>query len=168
VTIYIVVPLIAGYFTRRRALATMGMEGFTSRLVPRLRTVSIVALLATLVMLFAMQGSVIIEQPAVVGMIAVPIFINIVLVFGIAYGIAKLMRLPYEDAAPTAIIAGSNHFEVAIAVATTLFGLNSGAALATVVGVLTEVPFMLFLVWLLRRTRSFFYHEPSPVSADPK
>ncbi|MFC2024761.1 ACR3 family arsenite efflux transporter [Chloroflexota bacterium] len=163
VVIYIVVPLIAGYFTRRRALATMGMERFTSRLVPRLRIVSIVALLATLVILFAMQGNVIIEQPAVVGMIAIPIFINIVLVFGIAYGIAKLMHLPYEDAAPTAIIAGSNHFEVAIAVATTLFGLNSGAALATVVGVLTEVPFMLFLVWLLKRTRNFFYHETSPI-----
>ena len=163
VVIYIVVPLIAGYFTRRRALATMGMEGFTSRLVPRLRILSIVALLATLVILFAMQGNVIIEQPAVVGMIALPIFINIILVFGIAYGIAKLMHLPYEDAAPTAIIAGSNHFEVAIAVATTLFGLNSGAALATVVGVLTEVPFMLFLVWLLKRTRNFFYHETSPV-----
>ena len=161
VAIYIVVPLIAGYFTRRRALATMGMEGFTSRLIPRLRIVSIVALLATLIILFAMQGNVIIEQPAVVGMIAVPIFINILLVFGIAFGIAKLMRLPYEDAAPTAIIAGSNHFEVAIAVATTLFGLNSGAALATVVGVLTEVPFMLFLVWLLRRTRSFFYQPQS-------
>ena len=163
VVIYIVVPLIAGYFTRRRAIATMGMEGFTSRLVPRLRIVSIVALLATLIILFAMQGNVIIEQPAVVGMIALPIFINIILVFGIAYGIAKLMHLPYEDAAPTAIIAGSNHFEVAIAVATTLFGLNSGAALATVVGVLTEVPFMLFLVWLLKRTRNFFYHETSPV-----
>jgi len=163
VVIYIVVPLIAGYFTRRRALVTMGMEGFTSRLVPRLRILSIVALLATLVILFAMQGNVIIEQPAVVGMIALPIFINIILVFGIAYGIAKLMHLPYEDAAPTAIIAGSNHFEVAIAVATTLFGLNSGAALATVVGVLTEVPFMLFLVWLLKRTRNFFYHETSPV-----
>ena len=83
------------------------------------------------------------------------------------FGIAKLMRLPYEDAASTAIIAGSNHFEVAIAVATTLFGLASGAALATVVGVLTEVPFMLFLVWLCKRTRGFFFHEASPVYADP-
>ena len=145
----------------------MGMEGFTSRLVPRLRIISIVALLATLVILFAMQGKVLVEQPAVVGMIAIPIFINILLVFGVAFGIAKLMRLPYEDAAPTAIIAGSNHFEVAIAVAATLFGLNSGAALATVVGVLTEVPFMLFLVWRLRRTRGFFFREPGPVYAGP-
>lgn len=167
VAIYIVVPLVAGYFTRRRALATIGIEGFTLRLIPRLRIVSIVALLATLVILFAMQGKILVEQPVVVGMIAVPIFINILLVFGVAFGIAKLMRLPYEDAAPTAIIAGSNHFEVAIAVATTLFGLASGAALATVVGVLTEVPFMLFLVWLCRRTRGFFFHEPSAVYADP-
>jgi ACR3 family arsenite transporter len=95
-------------------------------------------------------------MPAVVGMIAIPIFINIILVFGIAYFMSKRMRLTYEDAAPTAIIAGSNHFEVAVAVATTIFGVTSGAALATVVGVLTEVPFMLFLVWLCRKTRSFF------------
>ena len=80
---------------------------------------------------------------------------------------SALLSLPYEDAAPTAIIAGSNHFEVAIAVATTLFGLNSGAALATVVGVLTEVPFMLFLVWLCRRTKGFFFPEPSAAWADP-
>ena len=159
VAIYIVIPLIAGLFTQRRALATMGLEGFTSRFVPKLRIVSIVALLATLIILFAMQGKVLVEQPAVVGMIAIPIFINIILVFAVAFGIAKLMRLPYEDAAPTAIIAGSNHFEVAIAVATTLFGLASGAALATVVGVLTEVPFMLFLVWLCRRTKGLFFHK---------
>jgi ACR3 family arsenite transporter len=89
-------------------------------------------------------------------------FLNILPVFGIAYGIAKLLRLPYEDAAPTAITAGSNHFEVAIAVATTLLGLASGAALATVVGVLTEVPFMLFLVWLCQRTKGFFFRVPNP------
>jgi ACR3 family arsenite transporter len=111
------------------------------------------------VILFSLQGSVIVEMPAVVGMIAIPIFINIILVFGIAYAMSKRMRLDYEDAAPTAIIAGSNHFEVAVAVATTVFGLASGAALATVVGVLTEVPFMLFLVWLCRRTRGFFVYK---------
>jgi len=92
-------------------------------------------------------------------MIAIPIFINIILVFGIAYVMSKRMRLGYEDAAPTAIIAGSNHFEVAVAVATTIFGVTSGAALATVVGVLTEVPFMLFLVWLCRKTRGFFVYK---------
>ena len=90
-------------------------------------------------------------------MIAVPIFLNILLVFALTYLTSRPIRLAYEDAAPTAIIAGSNHFEVAVAVATTIFGLSSGAALATVVGVLTEVPFMLFLVWLCRKTRNFFY-----------
>ena len=159
VGIYIGTPLLLGYLTRRWALAHRGTEWFESRLVPKLRLVSIVALLCTLVILFSLQGSVIAEMPAVVGMIAIPIFCNIILVFGIAYVMAKRMRLPYEDAAPTAIIAGSNHFEVAVAVATTVFGLTSGAALATVVGVLTEVPFMLFLVWLCRKTRGFFVYK---------
>ncbi len=89
-------------------------------------------------------------------MLTVPIIINILVVFAITYLTAKPIKLSYEDAAPTAIIAGSNHFEVAIAVATTLFGVTSGAALATVVGVLTEVPIMLSLVWLCKRTRGFF------------
>jgi len=159
VGIYIGTPLLLGYSTRRWALTRRGTDWFESRLVPKLRLVSIIALLSTLVILFSLQGSVIVEMPAVVGMIAIPIFINIILVFGIAYAMSKRMRLDYEDAAPTAIIAGSNHFEVAVAVATTVFGLASGAALATVVGVLTEVPFMLFLVWLCRRTRGFFVYK---------
>jgi ACR3 family arsenite transporter len=159
VGIYIGTPLVLGYFTRRWALTRRGTDWFESRLVPKLRLVSIIALLSTLVVLFSLQGSVIVEMPAIVGMIAIPIFCNILLVFGIAYAMSKFMRLDYEDAAPTAIIAGSNHFEVAVAVATTVFGLASGAALATVVGVLTEVPFMLFLVWLCRRTRGFFVYK---------
>jgi ACR3 family arsenite transporter len=159
VGIYIGTPLLLGYFTRRWALTRRGTEWFESRLIPKLRLVSIIALLSTLVVLFSLQGNVIVEMPAIVGMIAIPIFCNIILVFGIAYAMSKRMRLNYEDAAPTAIIAGSNHFEVAVAVATTVFGLASGAALATVVGVLTEVPFMLFLVWLCRRTRGFFVYK---------
>ncbi|NQT47852.1 MAG: ACR3 family arsenite efflux transporter [Chloroflexi bacterium] len=156
VAIYICIPLVAGYFTRRQAIKRRGMEWFESKLVPKLRTVSIAALLITLVVLFSLQGDVITEIPSAVGMIALGIFCNIVLVFFITYLIAKLIKLPYEDAAPTAIIAGSNHFEVAVAVATTVFGLSSGAVLATVVGVLTEVPFMLFLVWLCKKTRVYF------------
>jgi ACR3 family arsenite transporter len=116
---------------------------------------SITALLITLVVLFSLQGYLIVEQPAVIGMIATGIFVNILLVFAITYIVSKVIHLGYEDAAPTAIIAASNHFEVSIAVAITLFGLTSGAALATVVGVLTEVPIMLFLVWLCKATRSF-------------
>ncbi len=159
VGIYIGTPLILGYLTRRWALTQKGTEWFESRLVPRLRLVSIIALLCTLLILFTLQGSIIVEMPAVVGMIAIPIFCNIILIFGIAYAMSKFMRLPYEDAAPTALIAGSNHFEVAVAVAITIFGVTSGAALATVVGVLTEVPFMLFLVWLCRKTRGFFTYK---------
>jgi ACR3 family arsenite transporter len=95
-------------------------------------------------------------------MMTIPIFVNIVLVFGATYVFAKIMKLGYVDAAPAAIVAGSNHFEVAIAVAATLFGLTSGAALATVVGVLTEVPLMLFIVWLCKRTMGFFGHIRNP------
>jgi len=157
VAIYICIPLVFGYFTRRWAIERKGIVWFESKFVPPLRTVSIVALLITLVVLFSLQGSVITELPSAVGMIAVGIFCNILLVFAFTYIASKFIRLPYEDAAPTAIIAGSNHFEVAVAVATTVFGLASGAVLATVVGVLTEVPFMLFLVWLCKKTRAAFY-----------
>jgi ACR3 family arsenite transporter len=161
VAIYICLPLLCGYFTRSRVIKRKGLDWFESKLLPPLHTVSIIALFVTLVILFSLQGEVITELPAAVGMIAIGIFLNILLVFALTYLISKPIHLSYEDAAPTAIIAGSNHFEVAVAVATTLFGLSSGAVLATVVGVLTEVPFMLFLVWLCRRTRSFFY-QPQP------
>ncbi len=159
VAIYICVPLIFGYFSRRWVIARKGTSWFESKFVPVLRTISIIALLITLIVLFSLQGSVITELPAAVGMIAIGIFCNILIVFAITYAAAKVIHLSYEDAAPTAIIAGSNHFEVAVAVATTVFGLSSGAVLATVVGVLTEVPFMLFLVWLCRKTKAFLYQS---------
>lgn len=159
VAIYICVPLIFGYFSRRWVIARKGTSWFESRFVPVLRTISIIALLITLIVLFSLQGSVITKLPAAVGMIAIGIFCNILIVFAITYAAAKVIHLSYEDAAPTAIIAGSNHFEVAVAVATTVFGLSSGAVLATVVGVLTEVPFMLFLVWLCRKTKAFLYQS---------
>jgi len=156
VLIYICTPLVAGWITRDQAIKRKGMDWFECRCCPILGKTSIIALLITLIVLFAYQGETIIELPAIIGMITVGIFVNILVVFAITYLISKPIKLGYEDAAPTAIIAGSNHFEVAIAVATTLFGLNSGASLATVVGVLTEVPIMLFLVWLCKRTRGFF------------
>jgi ACR3 family arsenite transporter len=159
VVVYICLPLAAGFLTRTIALKRKGLSWFEGRLVRPLRTVAIVALLLTLVVLFSLQGYVIVRLPAVIAMITAGIFVNILVVFAFTYGLAKVLRLGYEDAAPTAIIAGSNHFEVAIAVATTLFGVRSGAALATVVGVLTEVPIMLFLVWLCRKTRFFFKPE---------
>ena len=156
VAIYIVTPLIAGYLTRRWTIRKKGLEWFESRLEPNLGKVSVIALLITLVVLFIYQGRIIVELPAIVGMITLAILVNILVVFGITYLAARIMKLRYADAIPAAIIAGSNHFEVAIAVATTLFGVASGAALATVVGVLTEVPIMLLLVWISLSTRKTF------------
>jgi len=156
VTIYICLPLAAGYLTRTITLKKKGLSWFQERLIPPLRVIAVAALLITLIVLFSLQGSIIVKLPAAIAMITTGIFVNIMLVFVLTYVLAKIIRIGYEDAAPTAIIAGSNHFEVAIAVATTVFGVNSGAALATVVGVLTEVPIMLFLVWLCKKTRSFF------------
>ena len=165
VAIYICTPLLAGYLTRRQVIRRKGIDWFNRRLVPVLGKVSIVALLVTLIVLFIYQGYLIIELPAIIGMISLGILVNILIVFGITYLVARLIRLPYEDASPAAIIAGSNHFEVAIAVATTLFGLTSGAALATVVGVLTEVPFMLILVQLCKATRGTFPKYPPKFKA---
>jgi ACR3 family arsenite transporter len=156
VTIYIGTPLLAGYLTRRQVIKRKGIEWFKTKLVPLLGKISIIALLITLVVLFTYQGYLIIELPTIIGMISTGILVNILVVFGVTYFIARIMHLPYKDAAPAAIIAGSNHFEVAIAIAITLFGVSSGAALATVVGVLTEVPFMLLLVRLCKATRGFF------------
>ncbi len=159
VAIYICTPLVAGYFTRRQVIRRKGREWFNTRLVPVLGRVSIIALLVTLVVLFTYQGYLIIELPAIIGIIALGILVNILVVFGITFFAGRFMKLTYEDAAPAAIIAGSNHFEVAIAVATTLFGVTSGAALATVVGVLTEVPFMLLLVQLCKATKGSFRNQ---------
>jgi ACR3 family arsenite transporter len=161
VAIYIVTPLIAGYFTRRQVIKRKGIDWLKVRLVPWLGKLSIIALLITLVILFIYQGHIIIELPAIIGMISAGIFVNILVVFAVTYIVARLLRLTYQDAAPAAIIAGSNHFEVAIAVATTLFGVASGATLATVVGVLTEVPFMLLLVQLCKSTGSRFFPSQS-------
>jgi len=126
VAIYICTPLVAGYLTRSQVIKRKGIEWFNANLVPVLGKVSIVALLVTLVVLFIFQGYLIIELPAIIGMISVGILVNIVVVFAVTYFVARVMHLTYEDAAPAAIIAGSNHFEIAIAVATTLFGLTSG------------------------------------------
>ncbi len=159
VMIYICTPLVAGYYTRKQTIKRKGLNWFHKRLVPPLSKSAIIALLITLVILFTYQGHLIMEIPGVIGIITVGIFANILLVFAITYAVAKVAHLTYEDAVPAAIIAGSNHFEVAIAVAITLFGVQSGAALATVVGVLTEVPLMLFLVFLCKNTRSFFFKK---------
>lgn len=156
VGIYVGVPLIIGYFTRKQLLKRKGRIWFENKFAPPLHIISIAALLFTLVLLFSFQGEVIIDHPLIIVMIAVPLLIQILFIFVIGYGAAKLMKLKYEDAAPTAQIGASNHFEVAIAVSTMLFGLDSGAALATVVGVLIEVPVMLTLVKMCLKTKHWF------------
>jgi len=121
-----------------------------------LTPVSIIALLTTLVLLFSFKGEIILQNPLTIFWIAIPLFIQTVFIFALGYGVAKLLKLSYQDAAPAAMIGASNHFEVAIATATMLFGLSSGASLATVVGVLIEVPVMLMLVSICKRTSHWF------------
>lgn len=151
VVLFIVVPLSAGIATRR----VLPPETL-ALLKARLKPASIVGLLLTVALLFGFQAHTIIEQPGRVGLIAVPLLIQSYGIFAIAYGAARLVRLPHEVAAPAAMIGTSNFFELAVAVAISLFGLASGAALATVVGVLIEVPVMLSLVYFANRTRSWF------------
>ena len=157
--IYVALPLVAGYFTRRWVIAAKGENWFKERFLPLLTPITIVALLITLVLLFSFKGEVILSKPLTILWIAIPLFIQTNLIFWLGYGLAKVLRLTYQDAAPSAMIGASNHFEVAIATATMLFGLSSGAALATVVGVLIEVPVMLLLVKICLGTTHWFTKE---------
>ncbi len=154
--IYVALPLVAGYFSRRWIIAAKGETWFKERFLHVLTPITIIALLITLVLLFSFKGEVILGNPLTILWIAVPLFIQTVLIFCLGYALAKFLKLRYEDAAPAAMIGASNHFEVAIATSTMLFGLSSGAALATVVGVLIEVPVMLMLVKICLNTRSWF------------
>ncbi|NLE65668.1 MAG: ACR3 family arsenite efflux transporter, partial [Elusimicrobia bacterium] len=159
IAVYVALPLVAGFFSRRWIIQKRGGEWFQERFLPFLSPVSIAALLMTLVLLFSFKGDVILAQPLTILWIAIPLFLQTALIFGLTYWIARKMGLVYEDAAPSAMIGASNHFEVAIATATMLFGLSSGAALATVVGVLIEVPVMLMLVRFCLRTKNKFPTE---------
>ncbi|MBT7303153.1 MAG: ACR3 family arsenite efflux transporter [Victivallales bacterium] len=156
VGIYVALPLVAGYATRRWILKAKGEVWFAEKFLHRLTPVSIIALLGTLVLLFSFKGEVIVANPLTILWIAIPLSLQTILIFGLTYVAARLLKLPYEDAAPSAMIGASNHFEVAIATSTMLYGLSSGAALATVVGVLIEVPLMLMLVRFCLRTRHWF------------
>jgi ACR3 family arsenite transporter len=156
--IYVALPLAAGYLSRKWLIATMGEQWFQERFLHYLTPVTIAALLITLVLLFSFKGETIVQNPLTILWIAIPLSIQTVLVFALGYALSKMAKLTYEDAAPTAMIGASNHFEVAIATATMLFGLSSGAALATVVGVLIEVPLMLALVKYCIRTQRWFRH----------
>ena len=155
-SIYVAMPLLAGYFSRKLILKTKGQNWFEDKFLLYLNPVSILALLATLVILFSLKGETILNYPLTILWIAIPLALQTILIFTITYFAAKVLGLRYEDAAPSAMIGASNHFEVAIATAVMLFGLGSGAALATVVGVLIEVPLMLLLVGCCRRTRHWF------------
>jgi arsenite transporter len=156
ISIYVALPLVAGYFSRKWIIKAKGEKWFKENFIHLLTPVSIIALLFTLILLFSFKGEVILTKPLTILWIVIPLFIQTNLIFFLTYGLAKLLRLKYEDAAPSAMIGASNHFEVAIATATMIFGLSSGASLATVVGVLIEVPTMLMLVSICKRTRYFF------------
>ena len=162
--IYVALPLVAGYFTRKSIIKARGRDWFETRFLHVLSPITIVALLITLVLLFSLKGDVISSNPLTILWIAIPLFIQTNIIFGLGYGLARLLKLTYEDAAPSAMIGASNHFEVAIATAAMLFGLSSGAALATVVGVLIEVPVMLMLVKICLKTQAWF-PKTQPVPA---
>lgn len=153
VVIYVVIPLLAGYLSHRIIVRTKGIEWYSRRFLPVFKPVSIIALLVTLILLFAYQGERIVEQPFVILLIAVPLAIQTYTIFGIAWFGGRKIKLPYSICAPSSMIGASNFFELAVAVAISLFGLNSGAALVTVVGVLIEVPVMLSLVSLAKKWR---------------
>lgn len=157
--LYVVLPLAAGLLTRRILRDPARIDAFSARVKPW----SVLGLIATVAILFGLQGRTILDRPAIIALIAVPILIQSYLIFALGYGAAWLMRVPHRIAAPCAMIGTSNFFELAVAVAISLFGLNSGAALATVVGVLVEVPLMLTLVAFANRTRGRFPEPP----ADP-
>lgn len=156
VFIYVALPLVAGYFSRKLVIKKKGIDWFQNKFLHYLTPISIIALLVTLVLLFSFKGEIIINNPLTIFWIAIPLFIQTILIFSITYGLAKLLNLTYKDAAPSAMIGASNHFEVAIATSAMLFGLSSGAALATVVGVLIEVPLMLGLVFFCKKTSHWF------------
>ncbi len=156
IMLYVGVSLVAGYITRTRLIATRGIDWYERVFLKNMGTISIVALLLTLVYIFMLQGEVIIQNPLGVVMIAIPLTIQIAVIFGLTYLVARLVGLTYEEAAPASLTGASNHFEVAIATAVTIFGLGSGAALSAVVGVLIEVPVMLLLVTICLRTMGRF------------
>ncbi|MCG6657801.1 ACR3 family arsenite efflux transporter [Halomonas campisalis] len=168
VLLYIVIPLAAGYLTRRTLIARRGIEWYDNVFMKRLAPVTPIGLIITLVLLFAFQGEVIIANPLHIVLIAIPLIIQTFLIFFIAYGWAKAWKVPHNVAAPGAMIGASNFFELAVAAAIALFGLQSGAALATVVGVLVEVPLMLALVRIANKTRHHFPEAEAPAAAGAK
>ncbi len=153
VVIFVVIPLLAGYLTHKLLIKSKGEEWFRKEFLPKFRPVSIVALLTTLILLFAFQGRTIIEKPLIILLVAIPLVIQTYLIFAIAWFGGRWLKLPHAVCSPAAMIGASNFFELAVAVAIALFGLQSPAAMVTVVGVLVEVPVMLSLVWFANRNK---------------
>jgi ACR3 family arsenite transporter len=156
VVLFVVIPLTGGALTRGHMLKTKGQDYFEHVFLPKFGNTTIAGLLLTLVIIFSFQGKVILDNPIHIGLIAVPLILQTVLIFFIAYFAARAIKLPHNVAAPAGMIGASNFFELAVAVAIALFGVNSPVALATIVGVLVEVPVMLALVGLANRTTHWF------------
>ena len=153
VVIFVVIPLLAGYITHNLLIKTKGEEWFRNEFLPKFRPVSILALLVTLVLLFAFQGETIVDKPFIILLVAVPLVIQTYFIFAIAWFGGRWLKLPHAVCSPAAMIGASNFFELAVAVAIALFGLQSPAAMVTVVGVLVEVPVMLSLVWFANKNK---------------
>ncbi len=164
VVLFVVIPLTAGILTRTWVLKHRGEEYLNTRFIPKFSGVTTVGLLLTLIILFSFQGNTILQNPLHIALIAVPLILQTFLIFFIAYLASKLLKLPYNIAAPAGMIGASNFFELAVAVAVALFGTGSPAALATTVGVLTEVPVMLILVKIARSTKGWFADEQAKPS----
>lgn len=156
VVIFVVVPLLGGFLTRYFVIKKKGIEYFENKFIKKFDNATVIGLLLTLVLLFMFQGEVIVNNPIHILLIAVPLILQTFLIFFIAYGASKFLKLPHDISAPAGMIGSSNFFELAVAVAIALFGLNSPAVLATVVGVLTEVPVMLILVKIANKTKHWF------------
>jgi arsenite transporter len=156
VALFVVIPFLAGFLTRKHQIKKNGLECFEKEFLPKFKNITIFALLCTLIIIFSFQGEIILNNPLHIGLIAVPLIIQTVFIFAIAYLWAKWWKIPHSIAAPAGLIGASNFFELAVAVAISLFGLHSGATLVTVVGVLVEVPIMLMLVRIANGTRGWF------------
>ena len=156
VVLFVVIPLTGGWFTRVYLTRKRGRDYYEKTFIPKFKNVTIIGLLLTLVIIFSFQGETIIENPLNILLIAIPLSLQTFLIFSIAYGWARAWKLRHKIAAPAAMIGASNFFELSVAVAISLFGLTSPAALATIVGVLVEVPLMLVLVTIVNRTRHLF------------
>ena len=156
VVLFVVIPLTAGWFSRKLITKNRGVDYFENTFIKKFSNVTVIGLLLTLIIIFSFQGQIIIDNPINILLIAVPLTIQTFFIFFIAYGWAKIWKLPHDVAAPAGMIGASNFFELSVAVAISLFGLQSGATLATVVGVLTEVPVMLTLVKIANNTKKWF------------